>query len=208
MSALIWVKRSSAVAYFFSQRLGTEVTIQNLDISSSQITLKNFHIANPTSSKTASALFCQTIEINAPTSSIFFKSKEVTIDSINLNGISIGVEIYKNGSNNWATILGHDRKPSKKSYFIKTLELHSINVSVTNVDGQTINYPQIDHLVFHNVKGLPVDQIEKAIMQAILKDIFQRFNLNNILDSILPGISNILKIPFMQHVNGGKNASF
>jgi hypothetical protein len=200
---LIWGKKGNMLASMLSRKFGTEVTVGDLSLSSSKITIQNLHIYNPRLSKTATAFLCHNIDINIHLSTIL--KKEMYIDAITLSDINIGVETYNDNNNNWTMILNHDKGVKKKSYFIKTLELNNIKVSLMRANGEMTTFPPIDHLVFHNIKGLPIEQIEQAIMRAIINEVFKQLKLTDILESIFPKniLPNILQLPFM----GQKHAS-
>jgi hypothetical protein len=104
------------------------------------------------------------------------------IDQIEIANIFVGLEYYENGSTNWDTILSGANPPSSKDkdYLIRTLVLENLTVEVTQANGQKKRYPTIARMEFHNLSketGFPVNEIEKAIFNLMMKNILDKFNL-------------------------------
>ncbi len=182
---------------------GVPVTIENITYSKNNLDIKNFDVSNPKGSQTKTALIAKNINISASLEEI--KGDVLTVNSITLDNLMIGIEFYNSdgSKNNWATIMGMPpakQKGKKRKYLIKTLTLNNIGVTLTKKDGTKQTFPTIKKIEFHNISdetGFPIDEIEKAIAHAILKSIFQQFNLENLLKTINP--ANIIKkaIPFL-----------
>ncbi len=127
------------------------------------------------------------------------RAETLTIDSFTLSNNIIGVEFYNSSgsSNNWTTIMStptKSKKQTQRKYLIKKLTLTNINVVLTKANGQKQTFPTIDKLEFNNITdetGFPIDEIEKAIANAILKSVFQKFNILHLLDNIPP--VNVIK---------------
>ena len=113
----------------------------------------------------------------------------MTIDEIVVRDIFVGVEFYdsKQKESNWNYILATDEKKEKKGekdYLIRKLVLYNLTVQVTQSNGQVKRYPTIPKMEFYNISsetGFPIDQIEKAIFNLVLKDLFKKLNLDQIL---------------------------
>ena len=66
-------------------------------------------------------------------------------------------------------------------------------------NGQVKRYPTIPSMEFHNISdetGFPVSEIEKAIFNQVLKNLYQQLDLQNTLKQLIPGGNYIPKIPF------------
>ena len=88
------------------------------------------------------------------------------------------------------------KKETKRKYLIKKLTLYNITVILTKADGQKETFPTIDKLEFYNITdetGFPIDEIEKAIAQAILKSVLGKFKLLHLLENA-PGVNLIKKV--------------
>lgn len=162
-------------------------------------------MANPKGSKTDTSFSCKNININSSFKNI--RSKTLTINSITLDDIIIGVEFYNTlgTDNNWSRIMKTKEKPtkSKRNYLIKTLSLNNISIVLTKPDGSRQNLPSIQKLEFHNISdesGFPIDEIEKAIAHIILRSIFQKYHLLELIKSISPTdiLNKNLLFPFLK----------
>ena len=75
---------------------------------------------------------------------------------------------------------------------------------MTKADGSFKRYPTIPRMEFHNISsetGFPISEIEKAIFDLVMKDLFRKLQLDQLLRTIdplknLPGGSNIKHLPF------------
>ena len=198
-----WFNIPNIVAHFLTKDFGVPVSIENITYSKNVLSLKKLDISNPKNSKTKTAFFSNTLDIKSTMKEI--REEVLTIDSITLNDLKIGIEFYnKSGSeNNWATIMqmppAKKKSDKKRKYLIKRLTLNNIGVTLAKPDGTRQTFPTIEKLEFYNISdetGFPIDEIEKAIAHAVLKSILQKFSLENILKTISP--QNIIKtiLPF------------
>ena len=189
---LAWISKTSITAYFLSKEFGVPVRIETMIYNKGKIIAKNLDISNPKGSKTPTALTVQNITVETTPSQIF--GTPLTIDLIELKTIMLGVEIYGSGKpgNNWGKILSTNgkKKPKKKSkpYLIKRLRLKDLTVVLTDASGKTKSYGPIDFR-FNNISeesGFPLHDIEKAIMQQIIKEIILKYNIPDIIKGLDP----------------------
>ena len=174
-----------------TQDFKVPITIENIYHNKKRITATNINVKNLRESISKKALQIQKTEIDAGIKEFF--ENPLTIDNINFQDITINVEYYNRSGteNNWADIIAVKTNISKKpkSYLIKKIVFTNLQLSVYKTDGSVKNYPIIATLEINNISsdsGFPIDQLEKAIFNAVLKNIFSRFGLTNLLDTINP----------------------
>jgi hypothetical protein len=188
LTGLIWMNRASVASHFISKQLHAPVAMDKLDITKNQATLSNFWIGNPPGFKTKTAFASDTIQIDATYREL--TGDVLTINQIELSQIFVGVEMYKGKDNNWSRIAKKDAEPTKKGrdYLIRTLILNNLTVRMTQADGSVKTYPTIPRMVFYNISsqtGFPISEIEKAIFNLIIQDLFKKLNLD-LLDTLNP----------------------
>lgn len=175
-----WVNKTALLARWLSGQLHVKVALHSFDISPQSAYLIRFRMGTPPKSHTTTSFAADAIDIQANMKKIL--DDPLIIDSITVSNILVGIEYYKDQSTNWDYILGgasKEAKPSRK-YLIRTLTLNNLTVVVTQANGTQKTYPIIDRLVFHDISsesGFPIKEIEKAIFQKVMQDIFEQFNL-------------------------------
>ena len=201
-TVLVWSSRKTVACYYLTKGLHVPVSMNTLDIASGQASITKFWIGNPPLSRTKTAFSSEIIDINTTFKKIV--ANPLVVDRIALNQVFVGVEIYngKTKDNNWNHIASQDKNSSSKGrdYLIKTLVLDNLTVRVTQPDGSSKTYPTIKHMEFHNISsetGFPIDEIEKAIFNLVIKDLIRQLNLDQLLEQfnipttpakLLPGL--------------------
>ena len=191
-----WFNIPNILAYILSNKFNVTVTIGNVNISKNNLLIKELSIKNPKGSKTNTAFYSKEIDIRTTLKNL--KSEELTIKSLNFNNNIIGIEFYnKTGKdNNWNRILKskNSKNKIKRKYLIKKLILNNLTVILTKENSQKQTFPTIEKLEFYNISdetGFPIEEIEKAIAQTIIKSIFEKYNLLNLLKELSP--TNLIK---------------
>lgn len=183
-----WTMTTQIVAHMIGKQLHVSASIESFNFSSTRASIQGLQIGTPPKSRTKTSFAAQNVTVDSTFSQI--TGNPLIIDEIDLNTIFVGVEFYDGSGkdNNWSRMLAQEEtKHSQKGYLIRTLILTNLTVQVTKADGSTKRYPTIARMEFHNISsetGLPLDQIEKAIFQLVLKELFQKLDLNQILDTI------------------------
>lgn len=199
MSALAWMNRENILAHFLSRHLRVPVRMQTLDLSKHGAYVSSLWIGTPPKSHSSTSFASKTLDIQAPLKQIL--SDPLIIDSIEIADIFVGIEFYdkKKQKSNWDYILQEKKKPkSSKNYLIRTLVLKNLTVEVTQSDGKIKRYPTIKRMEFHNISnetGFPVEDIEKAIFNLMLQDLFQKLPIDQIFNTINPYLPIPLNMP-------------
>lgn len=177
---LAWESKTSIASYLLVRQLKVPVTIKHLEITQNQADIDSLWIGNPLRSQTKTSFSADTIEIDMKMREFYYNP--LIIDQIAISTIFVGLEYYQDGTTNWDKILNEATPASKstKDYLIRTLILENLTVEVVQANGQKKRYPTIPRMEFHNISsetGFPINAIEKAIFNLMMKNIFDKFNL-------------------------------
>jgi hypothetical protein len=195
---ITWTNRENILAHFISRQLHVPVSIRSLEIRKSSAEISRIWIGNFPHSQTPTSFTAESITLDANWDQIF--GNPVTIEEIDIDNIFVGIEFYDAGGddNNWSRILHENgqKKKNPKDYLIRTLILRNLTVELTQANGKVKRYPTIQRMEFHNISseaGFPVEEIEKAIFDLMMKDIFKKFNLKQLFKNINP-----VPLPFLK----------
>ncbi|MDE3055537.1 MAG: hypothetical protein KGI80_02420 [Verrucomicrobiota bacterium] len=187
---LVWTNRENILAHFLARSLHVSVSLHSLEIDKHEATLDRLWIGNPPHSQTTTSFAAETSSIRAASGALF--ENPIVIEEIEIDNIFVGIEFYdaKGTESNWKTILNEDNPTTiSRDYLIKTLILRNLTVEVTEVNGEIKRYPTIPEMEFHNINsstGFPIDEIEKAIFNLMMKKIFQSLPLQDLLKTAFP----------------------
>lgn len=206
LAGLCWGGRAIVAEGFLSTQLKVPVTIHSIEIEKGVAVVSQLKIGNPLHSRTPTSFSADNMEIFATHQQLF--GPRFTLDEIRINDIFIGIELYDadGKNNNWAHIAGKNQeRPSKKGrgYLVKTLILNNVNIQLTRANGTVKKYPTIDQVVLNDISeesGFPLHEIEKAIFNQMMQDLFRKLNLDQLIDTIdpfqyIPGAAPLKIIP-------------
>jgi uncharacterized protein involved in outer membrane biogenesis len=199
------------IASKLSKTLQVAVEIGDMNFTLDTIKIENLEISNPRGFKLEHAFTVQEIVIQAPLMN--YLKKDIVIDEIDLNNVYIGLEFDspQGTSGNWTTIMTNAEKAqtqssqssSDKTVLIKRLVLNNINADLLyQSDGKVRHLPTINQIILYNVSsqgGDVLDQLMNSALGQMLKEIFIKENLKEIMDKIfqqIPGgnpVQNALK---------------
>ncbi len=180
------------VSFMLSKNFGFRVSLEELNFYKQGLEINDLKIFNLKPSNYDPAVSCASINVAASLRQLI--QKTLTIDEISLDQINLNIQFYdaaKEQSNfndiiNTETPASH--KKENKPYLIKKLLLKNLYVKLIFSNGKEKDV-YIEKLEFNNISeksGFPVAQLEKAILHAVLKSIFKRFNIKNILKPLEP----------------------
>jgi uncharacterized protein involved in outer membrane biogenesis len=199
------------IASKLSKTLQVAVEIGDMNFTLETIKIENLEISNPRGYKLEHAFTVQEIMIQAPLTN--YLKKDIVIDEIDLNNVYIGLEFEspQGTSGNWTTIMTNaqnaqtqsSKTSSDKTVLIKRLVLNNINADLLyQSDGKVRHLPTIPQIVLVNISsqgGDLMDQLMSSALGQMLKEIFLKENLKEIMDKIfqqIPGgnpVQNALK---------------
>lgn len=216
-----WSRVPDIVSNNISKKLKVYVDIDNINLGWGEIKIKKMEIGNPQGSVQQQAFKCQEIDIRTPFNN-FFKS-QVMIEEIDMNDVFLDLEFDSAAGTkgNWSKIMSNlqsseeQQTPLKakndatslavRSVYIRKLILTNIDVDVIYIkEGKKIiHLPRIDRIELNDISsegGLPVDQIMNSVLGQMLKSVFQKQNLKNMLQDFMPSPDNLQK--FIQPFKG------
>ncbi len=200
------------IASKLSKQLQVPVSIGNMSIGFYSIGFKDFKIRNPEYSTLPNALTVGDIAINCRLRNYF--DTHVVIQEIVLSDIHLGLEFDSPSSvkGNWTRLMtnfendtGEGTKNQNRTVLIKQLVLKNISVDLVyqTRSGKIKRLRPIDEIILTNITntgGFPIDQIAESVLGQMLKSVFMKENLKNMLEGIIknpPGTAkDLLKIPF------------
>ena len=188
---LAWNSKASVAAGMLHRHLGVPVTIQSLDLTRHSGTISNLSIGNPPRYRSPTSFTARSIDITTTLEQL--RANPLVIDEIVMDDLFINVENQQNGDTNWNEILAHGSKKktaTDRHYLIKTLIMRNLNVQVTQAGGQVKQYPALARMEFHNISdqtGFPVSEIEKAIFNQMMQDLYKKLDLEKMIKPLIPG---------------------
>ncbi len=178
-----------------SKKFGVPISIKSINFGFSDIDVREIEIGNPPNYNLPKAFSAEEIKISAPVTE-FLKSI-IEIYEIDIENIYLGIEFDTKTSTrgNWSKTFsnlqqrgGINKEPSKE-VLVKKLVLKNIRTEVLFRDGSsTQQLPLIRQIVLTNVStkgGIPTDQLVGSVLAQMLKEVFIRQNLNNMLKGII-----------------------
>ena len=129
---------------------------------------------------------------------------EIIVDEIEIDGIYLGLEFNnaKGVDGNWTELMksletrsAASTEPSgkKRSLLVKKVVLTNINTDLVYRDSGNVQHlPKIDRMELYNISstgGVPVDQLMNSVLGQMLKQVFIRQNLKDMLQDLLKGNS-------------------
>jgi uncharacterized protein involved in outer membrane biogenesis len=185
-----------------SKKLQVSVDIGSISLGLKGIKIKNIEIGNPSGAVQPQAFKCQEIDVQTPLTH-FFKN-HIVIDAITVRNVFLDLEFDSPSGTkgNWSKIMGNlqtsSRQESKKpkvngsgrNVLIRSLVLTPIDVDVVylNDSGKVKHLPRIDRIELNDIsseEGVPMDQILNSVLGQMLKSVFVKENLKNMLQDLI-----------------------
>lgn len=194
-----WSRVPEMVANNLSKKLQVPVSIGDMQLSPKSIKVSNLQIGNASGYKTLPKAFsAESLTIHAPLSS--YMNQDIVIEEVTIDNIYLGLEFDSiSGTNgNWTTIMSYYQRATeeekqagnRKTILIKKLVFTNISPYLVFVkEGKGIKkLPKIDRIELYNVSsegGFPSDQLLKSVLGQMLKSVFEKEHLQNMLYNLL-----------------------
>ena len=194
-----WGKLPSMLSTHLTQMMGVKVTIERVGIGFESVSVYDFSIDNVKGGILKKALTTKEIDVRAPFT--HYMKDEIIIDEIAIDGIYLGLEFNnaKGIDGNWTELMktlqdktaGAQAQEKKRSLLVKKVILTNIETDLVYRDnGKVQHLPRIDRMELNNISsagGFPVDQLMNSVLGQMLKQVFIRQNLKDMLQELLKG---------------------
>ncbi len=198
-----WSRVPDIVANNLAKKMKVYVGIGSMGLGWGEITVNKIEIGNPPGTQQSLAFKCKTMNVLAPFTQ--YLKQDVVIDEINLNDVYLDLEFdsASGTKGNWTRIMQNlqnttledqkntgKRGSSNRTILIKKLVLTNISVDVVYLKegGSTKRLPTISRIELTNISsegGLPMDQIMNSVLGQMLKSVFIKENLKNMMNDLL-----------------------
>lgn len=213
-----------------SKKLKVAVTIDDMSLGWETIQIDRVTIGNIPGGILPKAFSCSSIDVIAPFTR--YLDQKIIIDEIEVNDVYLGLEFdsASGTDGNWTRIMGNLKSSTgqippngkktksstakgsdnQRSVLIKKLILTNIDVDVVyrKEGGKVIKLKRIDRIELTNVSsegGLPMDQVMNSVLGQMLKSVFEKQNLHNMLQDLLQQPGGFQK--YLQPFKGLFNAN-
>lgn len=225
-----WSRVPDIIANNLSKKLKVSVEINDISLGWGKFQIDQVVIGNPPGTILSKAFSCSSINIFAPFTN--YLDTQVIIDEIDVNDVYLGLEFdsAKGTEGNWTRIMsnlksstgqednGKKKKGGKatseetqRSVLIRRLILTNIDVDVVyrKEGGKIQKLKRIDRIELTNVSsegGLPMDQVMNSVLGQMLKSVFEKQNLQNMLQNLLQQQGGLQK--YIEPFKGFFNTQF
>lgn len=202
---ILWSRVPDILANNLSKKMKVFVAIDSMSLGWGKVGLKKIEIGNPPNSILSKAFSCGEIDVIAPFTR--YLAKHIVVDEINLNDVYLGLEFDSATSTkgNWTTIMNNiqsttaagqapkkkgEAAPTERSVLIHRIVLTNINVDVVykKDSGKVRKLPTIPRIELTDISsegGVPIDQITNSVLGEMLKQVFIKENLKNMLQDLM-----------------------
>lgn len=214
---VFWSRVPDMLSNNLSKKLGVAVQVDDVHLNWGKIIIDKVQISNPPRSILSTAFACQEIDVCAPFNR--YLNKRIVIDEIDLKNIYLGLEFdsASDTTGNWTRIMSNLQKNtssssgktqqapptgSERSVLIHRLVLTNIQVDVVyrKEGGKVKKLPLIPRIELTEISsegGFPMDQIMNSVLGQMLKEVFIKQNLKNMMQELL----NNPNLPYQQYLS-------
>jgi uncharacterized protein involved in outer membrane biogenesis len=196
-----WSRVPDMLADHLTEKMGVSVHIDDVRVSMNDIKIEKLDIGNTPGSILPKAFSAQEITIKAPL--LKYTDTDIVIEEVHIDNIYLGLEFdsISGTEGNWTRIMQNlqqsmttESESTKRTVLIKKIILTNISTDLVYHKGSkgVKHLPMIARMELDNIStegGFPVDQIANSVLGQMLKEIFVRENLKNMLN-------NMIKEPF------------
>jgi uncharacterized protein involved in outer membrane biogenesis len=208
---IFWSRVPDILANNLSKKMLVSVGIDSIGLGWGKIDLKKIQIGNPPDSILTKAFTCNEIDVYAPFSN--YLNKNVVINEIYLKDVYLGLEFDSPSSTNgnWTKIMNNmqatmgtnqtvGKKKKNQEQRVsqapeRTVLIHRLILTNINVDvlyrkqgGKLKKLPTIPKIELTEISsqgGLPMDQIMHSVLGEMLKQVFIKENLKNMMQDFM-----------------------
>jgi len=181
----ILLLKAPIISSYLSHKLGVNVSMRSVSISTNGMKISKFKINNPIGARTNTALSAQDIDVAYQWKEL--RSDPGVIEDIELNNVFLGIELYNSSGsrNNWSQILAtvdDNQDKDAKEMIIRRLVIKNLSVSVRGkgIFSSWQKIKEIPRLEFRNISSKEGFPTEKLIEQ-----IFDEANLGTYIKELI-----------------------
>ncbi len=213
-----WSRVPDILANNLSKKLKVSVEINDMSLRWGKIEIDKVSIGNPPGTILSKSFSCNSIDVLAPLPNYLDQRVIIDEIDVNDVYLGLEFDSASGTEGNWTRIMGNleastgqeppgkkKKKGSKKapapapaptsqrSVLIRRLILTNINVDVVyrKEGGKIQKLKTIDRIELTNVSsegGLPMDQVMNSVLGQMLKSVFEKQNLQNMMQDLMqPG---------------------
>ncbi len=199
LAFILYSRLPGMVSNDLTTRFKVPVSIEDISIGFSSIEIDDLVVANVPDGKLPKALSVDQIRAEAPITT--YLGDDIVIEEISLDDIYLGLEFESPSSakGNWTELMKNletttepadpNKQTKDSSLLIKRLVLRNIQVDVYYKSNDTTRkLKPIEEIVLTDISsehGFPTDQVMNSVLGQMLKSVFIKENLNNMLDDLL-----------------------
>lgn len=228
---IFWSRVPDILANHLSEKLKVSVEIDSIGLGWGKIDVKEIQIGNPPGSILAKAFTCNEIDVMAPVTRYLSKNIVIDEIDVKDVYLGLEFDSPSGTSGNWTTIMGNlksttgagseptgSRKKKRKeepapspSSSARTVLIHRLVLTNIDVDvvyrkdgGKVQKLPRIPRIELTEISsegGVPIDQIMNSVLGEMLKQVFIKQNLKNMLQNLIENPNNPLE-PYLRPFKG------
>lgn len=211
VGSVFWSRVPDIVSNNLSKKMQVAVSIDSFGLGWKKLDIHNIQIGNPPKSILSKAFTCREIDVIAPLTR--YLNHHIVIDEIDVKDVYLGLEFDSpsGATGNWTTILGNLKRSmdaeipaekknkkqntqkainsSDRSILIHKLVLTNIDTDVVyRTKGKVKRLPRIPRIELTEISsegGLPTDQILNSVLGEMLKQVFVKENLKNMMQDFM-----------------------
>jgi hypothetical protein len=206
-----WASVPDLIATNLSKKLKVAVDVREVDLSWKSLKIEKINIANPEKSSLARAFSAEIVEVKTPIEQ--YLHREIVIAEVVVDEIYLGLEFDSPTSKrgNWTILMDNfaaTTPPEKasitrRSALIRKLILRNINTDLLyRTEGATIQHlPPIAEIVLTDISSegaFPINQIASSILGRMLHEIFEKENLEQLLEKSVEEPVEIISKPLLE----------
>jgi len=181
----ILLLKAPVISSYLSYKLGVNVSMRSVSISTGGMKITKFKINNPIGARTNTALSAKKINVDYEWQEL--RSDPGVIEDIEINDVFLGIELYNSSGsrNNWSQILAtvdDNQDKDAKEMIIKRLVIKNLSVSVRGkgIFSSWQKIKEIPRLEFRDISSKEGFPTEKLIEQ-----VFDEANLGTYIKELI-----------------------
>lgn len=191
----MWMFKTPLLSSYLSKKMGVDVSIEQVELSTSQTKLSNLEVDNLPRYRSSKALTIGEVLTNYSLKGL--RAKPTYVELVRLQDMTITLECNDPlcSNNNWETIMSGMDKGSGGDYLIRKVEIVNLRIDIlgSGIKPGGVVTTRINRLDFNNVtskEGIPLKQIItdifiRANMQKYFKELMKQ--PQQMLQDALPG---------------------